>query len=764
MVTGGNGTTEVSRGLRVAHLTTIDMSLALLLGTELAEDVAAGHQTFGISAPGPYVERVETLGVTHIPIAHLTRSWNLRCDLAAFFELFRTIRRLRLDVLHTHNPKTGVMGRIAGRLAGVPVVVNTCHGLWAKPEDPWRKRAFVYGAEALAIRFSDFEFFQNAEDARTLHRVLKRGRWQVVGNGVDLERFQQDPEGRARVRAEWGVADDEIVVGTIGRRVREKGLAEFAGAAHRLGSRARFVWVGPEDDTDNATQVPHEDAIRFVGERSDMPAVYSALDVFVLASYREGFSRASMEAAACGLPMVLSDIRGCREIGTDGDHLLLVTPRDPGALTRGVAKLLDDGPLRTRLGAAAQTRAHQEFDQRRIARTSMKTYDALAQRKHLSMTRPEKRLTVLHVLPHDQDRGAQVYAGQLRDALANDPDQRHLVVTLFESPDAAARADIKLGVSPGLMRRAGLDVLAVARLRRAIRAERAGLVVAHGGEALKYVVPAARRVPTVYYKVGLSSAEIARPWHLRLYRRLSNRVSTVVGVSQAIADQVSALFGVPVEKTTVIPNGRDPQRYRPQATDEQTDAAPRVLFVGRLEAGKRPGMFLDIVQDLRGRGLDFRAAIVGNGPLAAEIRERSRQLGVEMLGVRSDVPELLRRSGVLVMTSAPDTEGMPGVLIEAGLSGVPVASTPAAGVLDVVEDQVTGFVVAGDGAKQLADHVAQLLEDPIRRQQMGVAARARCTERFSLTATARRWQSLSDEVALHPVGRRPGTARAAGPA
>ena len=358
------------------------MSLALLLATELAVDVEQGHQVFGISASGLYVERVEALGVTHVPIKHLTRSWNLGSDLLAIVELFRTIRRLRLDVLHTHNPKTGVMGRIAGRLAGVPVVVNTCHGLWARPEDRLRKRAFVYGLEALAIRFSDFELFQNGEDARTLRRFLKPGRWKVVGNGVDLQRFQPDPEGRARVRAEFGVADDELLVGTIGRRVREKGLAEFAEAAHRLGDRATFVWVGPEDDTDAAAHVPHEEAVRFVGERTDMPAVYSALDVFVLASYREGFSRASMEAAACGVPMVLSDIRGCREIGTDGEHLLLVAPQDADALTEGITRLLDDPELRTRLGSAALERAHAEFDQRAVARASLAVYSAVSQERN----------------------------------------------------------------------------------------------------------------------------------------------------------------------------------------------------------------------------------------------------------------------------------------------------------------------------------------------------------------------------------------------
>ena len=738
---------ETGERLRIAHLTTVDMSLALLLATELQVDREAGHEVFGISAPGPYVERVEALGVQHVPINSLTRRWNLRRDAAAFVELFRTLRRLKLDVLHTHNPKTGVMGRIAGRLAGIPVVVNTCHGLWARPEDRLLKRALVYGAEALAIRFSHYELFQNAEDAKTLRRFLKRGRWKVVGNGIDLERFQPDPEGRARVREEWGIRKDQLVVGAIGRRVREKGLAEYAEAAHRLGDKAVFVWVGPEDDTNVATEIPHQDAIRFVGERTDMPAVYSALDIFALPSYREGFSRASMEAAACGVPMVLTDIRGCREIGTREEHLLLVPPRDSEALTNGVARLLDDPALRSRLGTAAQERASAEFNQRQVAQVSLDTYTTVARDKGLRMKTPDDRFTVLHVLPHDQDRGAQVYAGQLRDALAGDPAQRHLVATLFRSADTAARADIQLQVKGGFLRRIGLDPRAVRRLRRLIRNENADLVVAHGGESLKYVVAAAGETPTVYYKVGLSSAEIARPTHRRLYRALSNRVTRVVGVSQPILDQVADLFGVPQERTALIPNGRDPARYRPLGADERPVDPPRVLFVGQLEPGKRPALFLDVVQDLRSRGLQFSAAMAGEGPLRAGLAKRAEALDVEMLGVRSDVPELLRGSAALVMTSAADTEGMPGVVIEAGLSGVPVVSTAAAGVADVVLDGRTGAVVADDSANALADRVACLIVNPGQRQSMGAAAHARCVDLFTLDVTAKQWRRLIDELA-----------------
>ena len=362
------------------HLTTVDMSLALLLATELQTAVEAGYRVVGVSAPGPYVARVEALGVEHLPLPRLTRSWNVAGDLRSFWDLVRILRRLRPDVLHTHNPKTGVLGRIAGRMTRVPVVVNTCHGLWVRPSDPLPRRLAVYAIEALAVRFSDYELFQNADDEATLRRVLKRGRHRVVGNGIDLRRFEPDPAGRDRLRAQWGIGPDELLVGTVGRRVIEKGDREFTALARALAGQARFVWVGPEDDT--AGEVPPRDpAVQYPGEYVDMPAVYSAFDIFVLASYREGFSRASMEAAACARPMVLTDIRGCREIGSDGIHLLLTRPRDAGSLIESVERMLGDADLRVRLGTAARDRAMTTFDQRGVAAVSLETYRAVLRRR-----------------------------------------------------------------------------------------------------------------------------------------------------------------------------------------------------------------------------------------------------------------------------------------------------------------------------------------------------------------------------------------------
>jgi glycosyltransferase involved in cell wall biosynthesis len=362
--------------VKIVHLTTVDMSLALLLATELQADLEAGHEVVGFSAPGPYVARIEQLGIRHVALPSLRRSWDPVADARAAKELWGAIRIERPDVLHAHNPKTGILGRVLGRAARVPVVVNTCHGLWAGPGDPAWKRGLVLAAEAAAAQLSHAELYQNDEDRRALQWAVPARRATVVGNGVDLERFRFDPEGRRRVREQWGIGPDEIVVGGVGRRVAEKGLPELATVASRLAGSARFVWVGPDDaakgDRIDADSLP---GLQMVGEHEDMPAVYSALDVFVLPTHREGFSRSGMEAAACGRPMVLTDIRGCREVGRDGEHLLLVPPRSPEALEVAVRRLLSDPELRRRLGAAAERRAQAEFDQRRIAAVSLATYE-----------------------------------------------------------------------------------------------------------------------------------------------------------------------------------------------------------------------------------------------------------------------------------------------------------------------------------------------------------------------------------------------------
>jgi len=378
--------------MKVAHLTTVDLSLRYLVFPQLLAIRDLGAEAIGISAPGPDVVALEEAGIRHVALASSTRGMSLVADLKAAVQLWKVLRRERIQILHTHNPKPGVYGRLVGRLARVPVIVNTIHGLYATEDDHWAKRAVVYGLEAISAWFSDEELAQNPEDIDLLRRLrfYPGGKLRLLGNGVDLARFEPVTarQGRSAIRAELGVEAGQIVVGMVGRLVEEKGYREFFEAAHLLDrDRYVFVAVGP-DDPNKADALDRSivdrasaDGVRFLGMRTDVDRLYGGFDLFALPSYREGFPRAAMEAAASGLPIVASNIRGCRQVVDDGRTGLLIPVADTSALVAAVRRLADDGDLRHRMGEAAHLKARSEFDERLVVGTVLDAYRRHAQRK-----------------------------------------------------------------------------------------------------------------------------------------------------------------------------------------------------------------------------------------------------------------------------------------------------------------------------------------------------------------------------------------------
>lgn len=377
---------------RVVHVTTTDMSLDWLLRPQLEAFVQAGYDVVGVSAPGPHVAALEASGIRHEAVPSLTRAMSPAQDLRALNDLRRVFRRLRPDIVHTHNPKPGVLGRLAARAAGVPHVVNTVHGLYALPEDRLTKRALVYGLEGLAATCSDAELLQNEEDVAALRRVgVPHRKITVLGNGVDLERFDPasvGPDSRARLRDEWGIGPDTAVIGVVGRLVWEKGYRTVFAAAERLRDRdCRVVVVGPDEPDkpggiDRDARAAAEAAgVVFLGRRDDMVDLYAAFDIFALASHREGFPRSAMEASAMGLPVVATDVRGCRQVVVDGRTGTLFALDDVDGLVRALVPLVENDERRARMGAAARVRALRHFDDRAVVATTLRTYDWLLARQ-----------------------------------------------------------------------------------------------------------------------------------------------------------------------------------------------------------------------------------------------------------------------------------------------------------------------------------------------------------------------------------------------
>lgn len=384
----------MSDPIRVVHLTTTDMSLDWLLRPQLETFAAAGYEVIGASAAGEHVAGLRAAGIRHEPVHHFTRASRPGRDLLAAVELVRLFRRLRPDIVHTHNPKPGILGRITARLCRVPLVVNTQHGLYAQPHDRRRRRWPVYATERVAAAFAHVELVQNPEDVDTLVRTLRipRRKVRLLGNGIDLVRF--DPAAaaasRERVRAEWGIGPGELVIGAVGRLVAEKGFVEVLEACARLreaGRAVRLVIIGPTDDEkgdrldDEVLTGRRTEAVVFTGRRDDMPDCYAAMDCFVTASWREGFPRAAMEASAMGLAIVATDIRGCRQVVRDDGNGLLVPLHDVDGLTAALDRVVGDGALRRRLGAAGPAVAAAEFDQDRVVERTLDAYRLLGARR-----------------------------------------------------------------------------------------------------------------------------------------------------------------------------------------------------------------------------------------------------------------------------------------------------------------------------------------------------------------------------------------------
>ncbi len=241
--------------IRVAHICSIDLSLRYLLLDQLRYLQNAGYDVVGISATGPDVPFIEAHGIPHIAVPFI-RAFTPVEDLRSLAKITGVLARERFTIVHTHNPKPGLLGQLAATATRIPVIVNTIHGFYFHDDMPPKWRRFYIGMEKVAALQSDAILSQNPEDVATAiaEGICSRERIELLGNGIDLSRFDPDriPDAeRARLRAELGLAPTDRVVGFIGRLVAEKGLPElfeaFAEVAKQV-PEAKLLVIGPKDE------------------------------------------------------------------------------------------------------------------------------------------------------------------------------------------------------------------------------------------------------------------------------------------------------------------------------------------------------------------------------------------------------------------------------------------------------------------------------------------------------------------------------------
>jgi len=364
MVEQDTGVTVALRGCRVV---TTSMTAKLLLDNQLR---SLSEISWSVLSGDAFDDPPRDVEVDVVPIH---REFAL-ADVAAFFRLWRLLRRRRFDFVQTHTPKASFLGLPAARLSGT-AAIYTMHGALYFRDNVKTANLLGWLFEKWCCSWADLVLVQSHEDEHVLPAVhiCRAGKVRYIGNGIVLKRFV-DPVAPA-------LESTRPVVLMVSRLVQEKGCRDYLELARRLWGRADFVHVGPAeaDQRDALTEADLSTASRyvsFVGAVDDIRPYLAAAEVVVQPSYREGIPRVVMEAAATSTPVVAYDVRGVREV-VDASLGTLVPRGDVDSLVATVAELLADEGRRAAIGQAARCRVIERFSEDDVIARLRSVYDEI---------------------------------------------------------------------------------------------------------------------------------------------------------------------------------------------------------------------------------------------------------------------------------------------------------------------------------------------------------------------------------------------------
>jgi len=347
--------------------------------------VEAGYDVVVATRVRDHGDEIRRAGIRVIPLQWKRRSTNVVAELRTLVELVRIYRREKPDVAHHVALKPVLYGSLVARITGTRRVINAVAGFGYSFTSTQKRAALARrilraSFRRLSNRPGTRVLVQNPDDEATLSETgtVRADRLVVIpGSGVDVDRFtpRGEPEGIPKVTL-------------VSRMLWSKGVGEFVEAARLLQSRGvgfQAMLVG-DPDPENPQSIPI-DALRrwqdsgdveWHGYDDDVPSVWASSHVAVLPSYREGLPKTLLEAAACGKPIVASDVPGCREIVGHGRNGLLVPARDAGALAAAIEKLVLDPELRREMGTAGRSIAVEKFSERVVIGRVLALYRSMA--------------------------------------------------------------------------------------------------------------------------------------------------------------------------------------------------------------------------------------------------------------------------------------------------------------------------------------------------------------------------------------------------
>jgi glycosyltransferase involved in cell wall biosynthesis len=353
----------------------------------------AGHEVHTACHTTSQFNALEDARITHHPVAFPASASPLGF-LRAIGKLTRIIRAGGYDCVNSHNRNASLAARIAAWRCGVPVNLYTAHGFYfhddQKPPAHW----LTVQLERALAKITDHTLSQSLEDMQFMlgKGYLAQGTIDWIGNGIDTQRFQpiKDATAKTALRQKLQLPANAWLVAAVGRLVRGKGFQDLIAAFadfHARHQASHLLLIGgniAQDIEPFAAEIRQQiealgiqDAVTITGLVSNVPEYLAASDAYVLPSYREGLSRAMLEAMSCQLPVIATQIRGCREVIEPGVTGLLYPPHDTTGLTEQLEILYTQPQLARRMGLAAGQLVRKKYDESHYLQRQLRAFEQL---------------------------------------------------------------------------------------------------------------------------------------------------------------------------------------------------------------------------------------------------------------------------------------------------------------------------------------------------------------------------------------------------
>jgi glycosyltransferase involved in cell wall biosynthesis len=695
----------------------------------------------------------------HFYAIHMARTLNLVSDIISIVKIYRYVKKHKLDIIHTHSAKAGMLGGIAGWLAGIPVI-HSYHGLpFYKGQNKWKYSAFKFGETLLAL-FRSFLFSQNNEDFETLQQIkFIKKKLLFEGNGVNPDLIEANALSNRNNVRDFFVSDKPHIL-CISRLESIKALDKLL-AMVKFCKENNFpveCIIAGKGALQNflkqkISDCDLEDSIRIVYS----PYIHSLIekaDIVVLTSKKEGIPRGILEAMALKKPVVATNVQGTKEVVIDKETGLLVPFHDQDALNRAIYTLLKDKTLQEKYGNAGYIRVLKSFsNEEEIVRLWVQTYHQIL-KSHCPIPdaknqKPQKnRVLFVTTVGYTIEAFLIPYIKLFLQNNFNVVALANWKYKWNKLPDFIEKVSIPFSrklTSP-------LNVIALFQLTLYLKREQFLYIYTH--------TPIASVLVRLAKLLSRSNARVIYEIHgLHIHGRGKRITNILFGfIESALASYTEKIItinqddfsyayqhftksnifyspgiGVDLHYYTHHPNNRIAARQKYAIDINETVIITIADFIKR----KRIDLCLDVAKRLLNQGNTFKWLLVGDGLLRNSIMALIETLGLQncfiILGHQNDVRSAISASDIFVLLSMQ--EGLPRSILEAGAMELPAVVSDIRGNRDIIKNGENSFLVEFGDVVAAARAVKLLIENPTMRHKFGAKLKTKIQNQFSIEKT-----------------------------